>query len=206
MRSVLVRRRGVPGLGGWFTTKAEAGGGALIDIGVHWFDLPMYLSGLWNPTAVSAKTYAEFGPRMRDYTYVDMWAGPPNFDGVFDVEDYATGFVRFGRQATLSFEIAWAVNSEDASFVEILGDKAGVRAFDDKPLKILTEHKGKLSDIEPKFDAKVNNFESQARSFVGACRGEHEPLATAQQGLTAMKLIDGIYASSEAGAEVKIES
>lgn len=206
MRSVLVRRRGVPGLGGWFTTKAEAGGGALIDIGVHWFDLPMYLSGLWNPTAISAKTYAEFGLRMRDYTYVGMWAGPPNFDGVFDVEDYATGFVRFGRQATLSFEIAWAANSEDASFVEILGDKAGVRAFDGKPLKLLTEHRGKLSDIEPKFDAKANSFELQARSLVGACRGEHEPLATAQQGLTVMKLIGAIYASSDAGAEVKIES
>lgn len=206
MRSVLVRRRGVPGLGRWFTTKAEAGGGALIDIGVHWFDLPMYLSGLWSPTTVSAKTYAEFGPAMRDYTYVGMWAGPPNFDGVFDVEDYATGFVRFGRQATLSFEIAWAVNSEDASFVEILGDKAGVRAFDGKPLKLLTEHGGKLSDIEPKFDTKVNNYESQAASFVAACRGEHEPLATAQQGLAVMKLIDAVYASSEAGAEVKIES
>ncbi len=206
MRAVLVRRRGVPGLGRWFTTKAEAGGGALIDIGVHWFDLPMYLSGLWKVTSVSAKTYAEFGPRMRDYTYVGMWAGPPNFDGVFDVEDYATGLVRFGRQATLSFEIAWAANSEDASFVEILGDKAGVRAFDGKPLRLVTEHGGRLSDIEPKFETKVNNYESQAGSFVGACRGEHEPLATARQGLTVMKLIDAVYASSEAGAEVKIES
>ena len=29
------RRRGIPGKGGWFTTKAQSGGGPLIDLGVH---------------------------------------------------------------------------------------------------------------------------------------------------------------------------
>ena len=37
------RRRGIPGFGGWFTTKAMSGGGGLIDIGVHMIDLAMYL-------------------------------------------------------------------------------------------------------------------------------------------------------------------
>ncbi|MBQ9408078.1 MAG: Gfo/Idh/MocA family oxidoreductase, partial [Clostridia bacterium] len=30
-----IRRRGIPGKGGWFTTKAKSGGGPLIDLGVH---------------------------------------------------------------------------------------------------------------------------------------------------------------------------
>ena len=64
MRAVLVRRRGIPGLGGWFTTKAASGGGPMIDLGVHWFDAAMHISGLWKPTSVSAKTYAKFGARM----------------------------------------------------------------------------------------------------------------------------------------------
>ena len=34
---------------------------------------------------------------------------------------------------------------------------------------------------------------------------EHPPLATAQQGLTVMKLIDAIYESSEANKEVAID-
>ena len=76
IRVQLTRRRGIPGMGGWFTTKAESGGGGLIDIGVHFFDLAMWLSGYWNPTAVSAKTYAKFGSPMEDYNYVSMWAGP----------------------------------------------------------------------------------------------------------------------------------
>ncbi|HOJ11889.1 MAG TPA: Gfo/Idh/MocA family oxidoreductase, partial [Clostridiales bacterium] len=34
-----IRRRGIPGKGGWFTTKAQSGGGPLIDLGVHMIDL-----------------------------------------------------------------------------------------------------------------------------------------------------------------------
>ena len=203
MRAVMIRRRGIPGLGGWFTTKSASGGGPMIDLGVHWFDLAMYMSGLWNPTSVSAGTYAKFGPQMENYKYVGMWAGPPKLDGAFDVEDYSTGFVRFGGEATMSFEIAWAANAEDESFVEILGDQAGARVMSGKPLKILTEHGGHLADIEPKFrDVKI--FEVQAAAFVAACRGEKTPNATGQEGLTVMKLIDAIYASDKKDREVAI--
>ena len=34
--------RSIPGLGGDFTTKAVAGGGVLIDWGVHFLDIVMY--------------------------------------------------------------------------------------------------------------------------------------------------------------------
>jgi len=204
MRAVLIRRRGIPGLGGWFTTKAVSGGGPLIDIGVHWFDLCMYLSGQWHPTSVSAMTYAKFGANMRSYKYVSMWAGPPNYAGVCDVEDYATGLVRFGRKATLSFEIAWAANSEESAYIELMGNKGGVRAMDGKPLKILTEYEGRLADITPQFNADSNAFHVQAAKFLAACRGECPPAATSAEGLTVMRLMDGVYKSAKSGQEVKL--
>jgi len=204
MRAVLIRQRGIPGLGGWFTTKALSGGGPLIDIGVHWFDLCMYLSGQWHPTSVSAVTYTKFGANMRAYKYVSMWAGPPNYAGVFDVEDYATGLVRFGRKATLSFEIAWAANAEESMYIELMGDKGGVRALDGKPLKILTEYAGRLADVTPQFKADSNPFHVQAAKFLAACRGECPPAATTVEGLTVMRLMDGVYQSAKSGQEVKI--
>jgi predicted dehydrogenase len=164
----------------------------------------MYLAGLWNPTSVSARTYARFGRPMREYRYVGMWAGPPNFDGVFDVEDYAAGFVRFGAKATMSFEVAWAANSQGEAFVELLGDKAGVRLLNDKPLTLLTEHGGRVADISPQFGTGGNSFETQAAKFMAACRGESPPAATGEQGVTVMKLIDAIYNSSRKGKEVAI--
>lgn len=49
-RSVWHRRRGMPGFGGWFGNKALAGGGPLIDLGVHRLDLALWLMGYPKPT------------------------------------------------------------------------------------------------------------------------------------------------------------
>ena len=204
MRCVLIRRRGIPGLGGWFTNRAESGGGPMIDLGVHYFDAAMYVSGLWNPTRVSAKTYAKFGRDMRSYRYTGMWAGPPKFDGVFDVEDYSTGLIRFADQATMSFEIAWAANTIEESYIEFLGDKAGARIFDKGPLTLWTEHDERPADIMPRYADLGNPFHAQARKFLAACRDGEPPAATAEQGVTVMKTIDAVYASSEQDREIEI--
>ena len=204
MRAVMIRRRGIPGMGGWFTNKAQSGGGPLIDLGVHWFDVAMHVSGLWKPTSVSAATYSNFTRDMRAYKYVSMWAGPPKLDGVCDVEDYATGLVRFGREATMSFEIAWAANLPDQSYVEIAGEKAGVRLFENAPLRILTETKNHPADISPLIPDAGNTFQSQARLFLAACRGECPPAATGAEGLVNMRLIDAVYRSAATGREVRV--
>ena len=204
IRAVMTRRRGIPGLGGWFTTKALSGGGPMIDLGVHWLDLSMWLSGLWKPTSISAQTYAKFGPRMGDYRYVGMWAGPPKLDGKFDVEDYAAGFVRFGKKATLSFDISWAGNAQDEHFIEILGDKAGVRMASDKPLQILTEQGTRPADILPQFESRGNAPDQQACAFALACLGKARPACTGEEGVVVMKVIDAAYQSSRLNREVAI--
>ena len=204
MRAVLIRRRGIPGLGGWFTTKAQSGGGPLIDCGVHWFDLAMYLSGYWKPTTVSASSVAKFGPRMRDYAFVDMW-GPPKFEGgVFDVEDYSTGFVRFEGGATMVFDIAWAANAQDQAYIEIMGDKAGVRVLEGGATTIFTEDHKKVADLSPKFQPGEGNHQAQDRRFIHACLGKHPVDVPAEQGLITVKLIETIYASSQAQKEIAI--
>lgn len=209
IRAVFIRNRGIPGLGGWFTTKSMSGGGPLIDCGVHWFDSALHVSGLWKPTAVSAKCYAKFGPRMGNYKYISMWAGPPNLKGKFDVEDYATGLVRFGTKATMSFEVTWAANVEENSYLEFLGDKGGLKIFDGKPMKVMTELNGELADVNYRFNdqggAFANIFAAQADAFIKACRGEGKPAATIEEGLVAMKVMDAIYESDKINAEVKIK-
>ena len=40
-----------------------------------------------------------------------MWSKPVS-GGTFNVDDYASGFVRFANNATLSFEVSWAANIE----------------------------------------------------------------------------------------------
>lgn len=207
IRMKLIRRRGIPGLGGWFTTKAESGGGGLIDIGVHFFDLSMWMSGLWNPTRASAATYAKFGMPMEDYHYIGMWAGPPDYSGTFDVDDYAAGFVRFGEQATLSFEVAWACNSQEESYLELLGTKAGVKVSaggSGGNLVFCTEVDDKIADVSVKYNPNRDKFAAEMAAFVNAVMGRGEPAATGEQGVTNMRLIDAIYKSAAAGQEVDV--
>ncbi len=203
IRVKLIRRRGIPGLGGWFTTKAQSGGGGMIDLAVHFLDLSMWISGLWNPTRVSAKTYAKFGPRMGDYKYVSMWAGPPKLDGVFDVDDYSVGMVRFGSKATLSFEVAWACNAEDECYAEFLGSKGGVKFGTDKTV-FKTEVDGRIADVEVNYVKERDRFASEMQKFVDAVQGKGEVAATGEEGVTVMRLLDAIYKSSDLDMEVEI--
>jgi predicted dehydrogenase len=204
IRAVLTRRRGIPGLGGWFTTKSRSGGGPLIDLGVHWFDISMYLSGLWNPTSVSAMTYDKYTSDMKNYKFTGMWAGPPKYDGISDVEDYATGFVRFGKKATLNFDISWAGNTQEECFIELIGTKGGVKILNGQDTKLLTELNGQIVDVLPQFACEDESFNRQKRLFLSACRGECAPAATAKEGLTVMKVIDAVYRSAAEGKEVQI--
>ena len=200
-----IRRRGIPGLGGWFTTKARSGGGGVIDIAVHSLDLALYLTGLWNPTAVSAKTYSKFGSPIKDYHYVSMWAGPPKPEGVFDVDDYATGFIRFGAEATLTFQVAWACNSTPEDSIEIIGDKGGVKIGSSaKGVTLLTEYDNRPADIVLDYNANCDGFQKEAEKFVKAVQGEGEVPATAEEGVVLMRILDAIYKSSETNREVAV--
>lgn len=204
MRMVYLRRRGIPGLGGWFTTKALSGGGPVIDVGVHFFDALLHIADLWDVKAVSAVTHSRFGNPMANYHYVDMWAGPPKYDGVCDTEDYASGLVRFDSGASLSFELAWAANTKEQLVLEVLGDVGGVRLLaDGERFTLYSELDGSVVDISPLVKPTEDNFAAEIAAFVGAIRGGANP-APLQQGYVLMQLIDALYSSAKEGREVVV--
>lgn len=207
----MYRRRGIPGLGGWFTTKARAGGGPLIDLGVHVIDQALWLCGFPRATSVSGACYATFGPRMADYVYEEMWAGPPRLDGVFDVEDHATALVRFEGGLTLEVNVTWAGNMPEQALpdgIALFGDKAGCRFTLLGDEVIIAGERGRaLVDMPLRFDAQralERAFESQMRSFQAVVEHRHEPCATAAQGRQVQAIIDAIYRSSADGREAPV--
>ena len=56
-----LRRTGIPTLGSWFTQSSLAGGGPLVDIGVHVLDFALFLLGNPAVKSVSASTYDLLG-------------------------------------------------------------------------------------------------------------------------------------------------
>ena len=183
-----LRRRGIPGFGGWFTTKSQSGGGPLIDLGVHVLDLALYLMGNPKPVSAYGSAYAEFGPKMPD-------------GEKYDVEDLATGLVKFENGATVLVEASWASNiANETSYTTLMGDKGGA---DLSPLRIYTELNGEQADITPQHP-NINGHQAEVLHFVDCIRDGKQPIATGEHGLDVIKILDAIYESATTGDIVKI--
>lgn len=199
-RATWVRSRGIPpGVGSWFTDKKRSGGGALIDIGVHALDTAWYLMGTPRPTSITAQVFRNFAH------FVNV--------PVFDVEDEAHAFIRFGNNAFVELETSWAANLTDDTPVGpewvgresnncvLFGTKGTIRI---KPLTLFEDQNGKLVTLPLDVRYSENGFEMQLRNFIDAIAGVAPPANNAEQALELMEMIDGIYASSELGREVPI--
>ena len=196
--------RSIPGLGGPFTTKELAGGGVLIDWGVHYLDIVMYCCGDPKAVTVSGETFSKLGRDIKGYTYRKMWAGPPKLDGVFDVEESVTGLVRT-EGPVITLNGAWAQNiDEKECYIDFMGDKAGIRLQYGQDFTVYTAEHGALVEYKPEFKMRPH-FENEINAFVRCVQtGEKLPSHIDRNILTS-KLMQGIYDSSDANREVVME-
>jgi predicted dehydrogenase len=192
-----IRRSGIPGWGSWFTRMEEAGGGPLIDIGVHVLDLAMCLMGCPRPVSVFGSAFAEFGPTKKG---LGTW-GTPDPTGYFDVEDMASAFIKLENGASLTLDVSWAANLEERSGVQIAGTEAGAFVRDDGG-SYFDSNSGIPIPRQPKgYDARIE----LSRHFIDCVRNGKKPLANHETGLAVMAVIDAIYRSSKSGKSAEID-
>lgn len=195
--------RCIPGLGGDFTTKAVAGGGVLIDWGIHFVDLTLYVLGLPKAKTVSASGYNVLGKDISNYTFKNMWAGPPKPQGVCDVEDFITGFIRTDA-ASISFNGAWAQNlDKEEMFVDFLGDKAGIRLDYAAGFTLYTARDGVLVTEKPDFIIP-NSYYTETDAFVESIKSGKHTHNNIEFVLESMRVLDAIYRSDKQGREVTL--
>ena len=110
-----LRRQGIPMLGSWFTNPELAGGGPLADIGVHVLDYSLHLLGEPKVLSVSASTHSELGPRGLggNARYTAMKSAHK-----FEVEDFASAFIRLEGGGTLILEAGWAAYREEDDLMD----------------------------------------------------------------------------------------
>ncbi len=198
--------RAIPGLGGPFTTKEIAGGGALIDWGVHYLDIVMYCTGDPKPVTVSGQAFCKLGMDMPNYVYNSMWSeATKDLNGTYDVDDSVTAFVRTENGPTITLNGAWAQNiGVENRYIDFLGDKAGIRLNYGGNFTIFGTKDGKLWQKTPEYES-VDMFQNEIDSFIRCIRtGEKLPSHIDQAIITA-RMMQAIYDSSEQKQEIKLE-
>ncbi|MEL7497952.1 MAG: Gfo/Idh/MocA family oxidoreductase [Planctomycetota bacterium] len=208
-----IRRTGIPGFGGWFTTKELSGGGPLIDL-LHMVDLAMYFMGYPEPAHVMGQTFDTF---ITDTSFKGPWGIPDNKEGTTDVEAAAHGCVMFESGQILTLQVSWAemVKREEVSVV-FQGTKSGGKverlfgtdglddtAIDSCELYVQEDGKSVSREIEVEACEDMGRQRSAA-NFVLAIEGKEAPLNQPSESLVLMKVIDGIYESARTGKPVSL--
>jgi predicted dehydrogenase len=204
-----MRRVGIPSLGSWFTNKELAGGGPLIDLGVHMLDLALYLLGEPYAVTVSGATYAELGPRGRGNNIFSR--GPKQLVGsAYEVEDLATAFIRFASGATLALDASWAVygSAGDDFGVTLFGTDGGAElkiinyGWEDT-LRLFSDVAGMPAVVAPRVPRGEGHLKV-VRDFLAIVRGEDWAAYHGEEGLRRTQIIDACYASAQLGREITI--
>ncbi len=171
------------GPGGWFTDKALAGGGALVDMGVHAIDTARFILGDPVPQTV----FACMGSHVKK----------------FEVEDTASLMIRWDSGAHSIVESGWWQPHMD-------GPEAGTGVFGSEgyasvfPTFASLRCQGVVSKIVPAFPARKEHCEQemytlQMAAFVAAALGRAEQSPSIDIALGNMAILDAAYRSAASG-------
>lgn len=196
--------RSIPGLGGAFTTKSIAGGGALIDWGVHYLDIVMYCCGDPAPKTVTGETFCKLGKDIANYAYTGMWAGPPDLNGTYDVDDSVAALIRT-EGPVITVHGAWAQNIlENEQYIDFIGDKGGIRLQYGQGFTYYTTKDGALITSTPDFKT-TSHFQNEIDAFIRCVQTGEKLASHIDTAVITSKLMQAVYDSSEQHREVSFE-
>ena len=195
------RRAGIPRIGSWFTSKDSAGGGALLDIGVHMLDAALYVLDNFEPRSVSGIVENRFGRRgLGD----GQWGRSERGNAPFDVDDHALALIRLANGQSLTLETSWALHQPSANVqeLELYGEEAGAAVFED--LLYANGSDGSYQ-LQQGFGGETRYPHGcRVQNFVNTIAGAEAPMVSVEQALVVQRIIDAIYQSASSGTEVTL--
>ena len=133
-----------------------------------------------------------------------MWAGPPKYDGTYDVDDSVTALIRTSGPV-ITVNGAWAQNiGEEDRYIDFMGDKGGIRLQYGADFTLYTTENGALVSTTPKFQTR-DHFQNEIDAFIRCIKtGEKLPSHIDTVIITA-EMMQAIYDSAEQHREIALE-
>ena len=206
------RRNGAPKQGTWFGSQELAGGGCILDIGVHMLDLSLYIMDNFEAESVSGASYSKLAHHGIGF---GGWGMSDNENLPFDVDDLSCALIKLKGGATVALDVSWASHSEhdDCHNVDFYGSEAGGQCY---PAKVFTFDKVLRSNV----NVELKGGATQESSFVGlplryphcdrfahfvrAVCGEEELCVKLEESLQVQRILDAIKESAQTGREVRL--
>jgi len=173
----------------WFTTASEAGGGAMLDLGVHVADLAIWIMGEIDSVSGQVCILAK----------------------QIEVEDTGAMIIQFKSGAIGVVEASWS-SMPPLSAIEIYASEG--RAMAGYPRQDISILKADGSpapgfsrgDVMSRFDPRdlLAPFRELAANFVGAIQGRVKPSPDGNDGLRAVEAVEACYRSSRTGSRIKL--
>ena len=171
---------------GWFVEKEKAGGGVVMDMGIHAVDTARFLLG--EPLPV--KVYAHIGTRYSAY----------------DVEDEAAFVVHWDNGAYSLIETAgWQPFAEaPEGAAQVWGTQGYGRTF---PTQLHLSIAGAAGIFAPTFPQRIEQcdwpmYARQVEHFADCIREGRQPKPGGAEGLLMMRVMDAVYESARSGQAV----
>ena len=171
---------------GWRLSRAEAGGGALIDLGLSLVDLALWLADYPSPRRV--------------------WAHVDRPRGNNSVEDSALVTIECANGIACTFDLSWSyVGDTDRWWFESISSRGSARLA---PLRVVKELNGKPVDVSPMGAAArestfIQSYRAELAHFISVVRGESAYEAPAEQ-LVLHRTLEAAYRSAEEKCEIQL--
>lgn len=176
------------GPSGWFVESARAGGGALIDMGVHAIDTVRYLLG--DPRAEAV--YARLGTHY----------------GGYDVDDSGILLITWANGVESLIECGWRHPHADGveASTQLFGTAGYGRLF---PTELQLSVDGKAVPVplalpKRRRHMELEIFQRQIAELVAAIEEGRDPIPGAEHGLEVMRICDAAYLSAREDRRVEL--
>jgi predicted dehydrogenase len=171
---------------GWRVRRAEAGGGAFLDLGVPLLDLALWLTDFAEPVRVSA--HMERGK------------------GTSAVEQAMIVHITFANGLVFACDVAADyVGQEERWWFEVLGTRGSARM---SPLRVVKDLNGRATDVSPtgaagRESAFIQSYRAELAHFIAVIR-EQSPYEPPADQVRLLKIVEAIYKSAEEEKEIRL--